>query len=245
MGVQRAVQQAAQVGAEVALGRSILAGSRRALARRAGVTAATVGRVERGDPGVQLDTLIAVASAAGVDIVVRALPGRTTSLRDSGQLSLAQDLVGLAHASWRHRLEVPAGQYGRSADLVFLGPEEILHVEIERLAVDFQAQYRSAVAKREVLVARHDRPVRLVLVFADTARNRAAVRPHLPLIAGELPAGTRAVLAALRTGRPLGTDGLAWIRARPTRLAGSSIGTHRAGKRAGAASGRSIDRGEA
>ena len=197
--------------------------SQRSLARRAGVATATIGRVEQGDPGVQLNTLVAVAAAAGVDIVVRAFPGATPSLRDSHQLADAESLIRQAHASWRPALEVPAGEFGRSADLVFFGPEEILHVEIETLAVDFQAQYRSARAKRGALAAQHQRPVRLILAFADRSRNREAVRAHARVMFAELPAGSREVLSALRNGTRLGQDGLLWVRRGAGRASGSSM----------------------
>jgi transcriptional regulator with XRE-family HTH domain len=189
--------------------------SQRELARRAGVATSTVIRIEAGDAGLQLDTAVAVGAAAGVAVVLRAFPGPTPKLRDSGQLGIAQQLVAIAHPGLRPRLEVPAGEFGRSADLLFLGIEEILHIEIERVAVDYQAQYRSALAKRDHLAAIHSRPVRLILAFEDTPRNRAALRPHLEVITGQLPAGSRQILGSLRSGRPLGTDGLLWVRRKP------------------------------
>ena len=212
--------QAARMGAEIRLARTTLAMSREELARRAGLAASTVKRIERGDPGMQVDTLCAVGTAAGIDIVLRAYPGRAISLRDSGQLRIAEHLVDLAGSYRQARMEVPAGEHGRSADLVLLGVDEIIHVEIERMATDFQAQYRSAVAKRDALAAVHARPVRLVLAVEDTARNRAALLPHLRLITGQLPAGSRQILAALRGGHALGTDGLLWVRAPRSRSIG-------------------------
>jgi hypothetical protein len=158
---------------------------------------------------------MAVGSAVGVDVVLRAYPGATPRLRDSGQLGIARQLIAIAHQSLRGHLEVPAGEFGRAADLVFLGADEILHVEIERMAADYQAQYRSAQAKRDVLAAAHARPVRLVLAIQDSVRNRAALGPHMDVIARQLPAGSRQVLSAVRTGRPLGTDGLLWVRRTP------------------------------
>jgi hypothetical protein len=98
--------------------------------------------------------------------------------------------------------------------MLLFGPDEILHVEIERMLLDFQAQYRSALRKREYLDGLHARPVRLVLAVEDTERNRTAAAPHLALIRSALPAGSRAVLNAVRNGRPLGTDGLLWVRPR-------------------------------
>lgn len=204
--------QATHIGSEVRLARTSLAISRRELDRRAGVALSTVSRIERGDPGVQLDTIMAVGAAVGLDVVLKAYPGATPGLRDTGQLHIAELLCNKAHARWRPHLELPAGEHGRAADLVFMGPDEILHVEIERAATDYQAQFRAAAAKREWLAARHARPVRLVLVIEDTRRNRVAIGAHHEVIRGALPAGSRDVLAALRGGGPLGCDGLLWIR---------------------------------
>lgn len=114
-------------------------------------------------------------------------------------------------------LEDVAGSTGEAADEVFYGPDEIVHAEIERLMVDFQAQYRAASPKRDYLAQHHARPVRLVLVVEDTDRNRRALAPHLGLIRTNLPADSREVLRALRSGMPLGRDGLVWIRRRRRR----------------------------
>lgn len=200
------------MGGEARLHRLTLGMSRAEVARRARVSESTVERIEAGDPGVQLNTLVAVTTAVGLDLVMHVYPGRTVSLRDSGQLELAEVLRTVAGAYWRARLEVPAGEYGRSADIVLYGAEEIQHHEIERVATDFQAQYRSARRKTESLSAGERRPVRVVIDVEDTRRNRAALRPHMALIRTELPATTREVMASLRYGQPLGRDGLAWVR---------------------------------
>jgi transcriptional regulator with XRE-family HTH domain len=193
----------------------------REVARRSGVAASTLERIEAGDPGVQLNTLVSVADAVGLDVVLKLYPGAGPRLRDSGQLYIAQSLSGLAHPRWRPRLEVPAGDHGESADLVLYGADEILHFEIDRKRIDHQAQYRRDEAKR-LYLARHEvRPVRLVLVVVDTVANRVAMRPHMALIQQQLPAGSREVLKALRNGTPLGRDGILWVRPRSYR----SIGT--------------------
>ena len=96
--------------------------------------------------------------------------------------------------------------------MVFRGPTEILAVEIERLMLDWQAQYRRLSVKRAWLAEHTWLPVRLVIVIEDTRRNRAAVAPHRPLIQSVIPIGSRGVLSAIRSGTPLGGDGLCWLR---------------------------------
>jgi len=202
------------VGEEVAAARAEHSMTRREVSRRAGVSPDTERRIEDGDPAVQIDTLCAVAEAVGIDIVVQAYRGRQPSLRDTGQLQIANLLTGIAHASWQPRFEVTAGDHGEAADIGFFGPAEILDAEIDRILHDFQNRYRRNVQKRDWIAAHHQRPVRLVMVVEDTPRNRAAVEPHRAFIRSTLPAGSREILQALRTGRPLGADGLLWIRRR-------------------------------
>lgn len=153
-------------------------------------------------------------NAVGLDLVLNAYRGGSVRLHDTGQLLHVDQLRRLAASYWRPQIEVAAGDHGQSADLVFYGADEILHLEIERRAIDFQAQLRSALRKRDVLAGRGDRPVRLILVFEDTRQNREALQLHTDLIQSRLPATSRDVLGALRQGQPLGRDGLLWLRRR-------------------------------
>ena len=77
---------------------------------------------------------------------------------------------------------------------------------------DFQGQYRSVSLKRDWLARQHGRPVRLVIAVEDLRSNRAAIAPHMSLIGSILPAGSRRIMDAIRSGRPLGSDGLLWVR---------------------------------
>lgn len=76
-------------------------------------------RVELGSAAVTLGTLCAMTAAVGLDIVIRAYPGASTSLRDRGQISIASSLADAAHPSWRTSLEVTAGDHGQAIDQVF------------------------------------------------------------------------------------------------------------------------------
>jgi hypothetical protein len=171
--------------------------------------------VELGDPGVTITTLCAVAEAVGLDVVLRTYPGRGPTLRDTGQLALAEQMCAQAHAGWQPNIELAVGAHGEAIDVALFATREIWAVEIERMAIDFQAQYRRADRKRAILAALHQRPARLVMIVEDSRRNRAALEAHLAFIRATLPAGSREVLTALRTARPLGRDGLAWVRRVP------------------------------
>jgi transcriptional regulator with XRE-family HTH domain len=208
----RAREQSARIGAEVKLARVTQAMTRQQVADLAGVAWSTEVRVELGDPNLGIETMCAVAEAVGLDVVLRAYQGTTPPLRDTGQLEITEQLVAQASPLWQPEIELLIGQHGESIDLAFFGPAEIIATEVERMAADWQNQYRRADRKREALAAQHRRPVRLVLAVADTRRNRGALGPHMALVKASLPAGSRDVLAALRSGRPLGQDGLLWIR---------------------------------
>ena len=220
-GTARARHQARVAGQEIRVLRLSHGMTLRDLARRSGVVVSTLERIEAGDPGVQLNTLVAVADAAGLDVVLKLYPGVGPRLRDSEQLHIARALTTVAHPRWQPRFEVSAGDHGESADLVLYGANEIIHIEIDRRRVDHQAQYRRDAAKRAYLARDEVRPVRLVLVVAETAANRGAMQPHMAFIRQQFPAGSREVLKALRNGTPLERDGLLWVRPRFYR----SIGT--------------------
>lgn len=202
---------ALNIGREVTLARTNLALTVSAAALLAGVAPATQRRVEAGDPSVRVTTLCRVAAAVGLKVWARAYPTGTPSLRDTGQLTIAELLRDAADDGFRTIIEHGLGN-GRSIDLVLLSPTEILAIEIERLLADLQAQYRAADAKRNDLAAAHGRPVRLVIAVEDTRHNRALAREHASLLRSMLPAGSREIMHALRTGRELGRDGLLWVR---------------------------------
>lgn len=214
MGRRRALGQGARIGQEIVLAMSVLGLTTRQVARLAHVAESTVVRLCAGAGGTQLDTLCAVAIAVGLEVSLRAFPGPGPTLRDSGQLEIATGLRAAADSRWRGVMEMSVGDHGRSADLVFFGIDEIIHVEIERTLIDFQAQYRAAVRKREALAARHERPVRLVLAVEETQRNRTRVDPYMPMVRTTLPATSRQIMRSIRTGAALGADGILWVRRR-------------------------------
>ena len=184
------------------------------LARLAGLSQQEVSKAERGLLDVSLEARCRLAAACGHELGWRLYPVATVRLRDSGQLSLAQAIVGAAHPSWSPRLEVSvAAGDPRAADLVLTGPMEIIHIEIERALVDFQAQLRAAQVKRELLAAPERRPIRLVIAIPDTATSRARLAPFAQLIGQTMPVTSRRIAAALRSGEAVGGDGILLVRA--------------------------------
>ena len=214
---QRASELMSEIGKEALLARSTLGLSRAQAARLAGTSSSTFATIEAGKPSVQMDTLASVCASVGLRLWAKAYPTKGPSLRDTGQLELVTAVTSEAHTAWRPAMEVVIDpKTGRAADLVLFGPEEIQHVEFERHLSDWQAQLRAGRIKQELLMEMHHRPVRFVMAIEDTRRNRAVVEPHIATIRAELPAGTRETWGSIRTGRPLGRDGLLWLR-RPRR----------------------------
>ena len=196
--------------------------TQRALAGLAGLSQQEASKAEKGATDLSLDARCRLASACGHEIGWRLYPVATVRMRDSGQLGIAQAIVSAAHPTWRPQLEVPVAQGDlragdlRAADLLLTGSEEIIHVEIERALVDFQAQLRSAQLKREALAAAEERPIRLVLAVPDTRTSRARLAPFAELTARTLPVRSARAWRAIRDGEPPGGDGILFVRA-PTR----------------------------
>jgi hypothetical protein len=216
-----AERMAAQVGADIETSRAALAASIADVALRAGVAPSTVNRVLIGDAGVHLDTICAVGAAVGLRISVKTYPAEQPSLRDSGQLRVAEYLIGQAHPSLTPALEPPSVMH--SGVRLISSSSARRKSSTTKLSVGcLTSSPRTGAAnlKRESLQAQHSRPVRLVLAIEDTQRNRALVAPHQQTIQTALPATSSEILRALRTGIPLGRDGLLWVR--PWRTASSS-----------------------
>jgi len=183
------------------------------VARLAGVSQQHVSLAERGAGDLSLDFRCRLAAACGHELGWRLYPVATVGLRDSGQMALAQAIVMAAHPSWKTRLEVPvAPGDARAADLMLVGAAQIIHVEIERALVDFQAQLRSAHLKREVLSERDARPIRLLIAVPDTPTSRARLTPFVDMIRQAMPATSRAMWRAIRLGEPLAGDGILFVR---------------------------------
>jgi len=184
------------------------------LARLAGVSQQLASWAETGRGNLSLEARCRLAAACGHELGWRLHPVATVRLRDSEQLALAQAITAEAHPGWRARLEVPiAPGDARAADLLLIGAQEVIHVEVERALVDFQAQLRSAQLKRDALAAREGQPIRLVIAVPDTRTTRARLVPFEQLIARALPAPSRQIWRSIRRGEPLNEDGILFVRA--------------------------------
>jgi len=210
----RHLPRARTVARELALACSVAGVTQRELAGRLAVSQTTISRLLNGSATLHVDVADAIARACGYRLLIRLLPGDGIRLRDSGQLAMAQAIERSAQHGWLVRLEVPvaAPPDRRAVDVVLIGSDEVVAIEIERWLRDLQAQLRAAKLKRVALAERMGRQVRLVLAVPDSAAARRRLQPFGELIAHELPISSRTAWARIRSGEPLGGDALLWVR---------------------------------
>lgn len=214
----RAAGLARRFGTDLRIARMANGLTQRQVGERAGVTQQLVSLAERGDPGIKLDVRCRLAAAAGHELGWKLYPAAGVSLRDSGQLHVAQAILAALSKQLAARLEVPVAVGDlRAADLLITAPTELIHVEVERSLFDLQAQLRAAQLKREALARDSAHPVRLVIAVPDSARVRSVVAGIPEIMRAAFPIPSRQIAGALRSGTPLGGDGLLFVRTgRPT-----------------------------
>lgn len=214
IGTLRAADIRRWVGRDLRILRVTTAQSQRRMASRCGISQSFESQVERGTGNASLEVLAALAEAGGGKLVVRIVPGDGVSLRDSGQLEIVQLISTECHDRWRRTVEMPVGEAPdrRAADLVVQVPEEVNLIEVERAWVDHQAQYRNLQLKRTALSQQLGRPVNLIIALVDTERSRRALTGFETIIRETLPVPSRRVWASLRSGTPIGGDGILWVR---------------------------------
>lgn len=213
LGHDRAVGIARRFGTELRIARTAAGLTQRQLSQRSGVSQQEISRAERGEIGISLDARSRMATAAGHELSLRLFPVSSVPLRDSGQLRIADVIVGALHESWSARMEVPVAPGDlRAADLLLSRADESVEVEIERGLVDLQAQLRAAQIKRQRLAERSAIPVRLIIAVPDSTALRERLIPHAQLLGQALPMRSRDIASALRHGWPIGGDGLLFVR---------------------------------
>jgi transcriptional regulator with XRE-family HTH domain len=176
-----------------------------------GVSQAHVSRIEaaRGRaPGLEL--MAAHASVLGLRLRIQAYPDGEP-IRDRAQLRLLAALRARlpAEVAWRTEVPLPIEGDRRAWDAVLMVEEGWTAIEAETRLRDIQATQRRIELKR-----RDDPRVgRVVILVADTARNRTALVEAGPQIRRQYPLGTREVLGALGAGVLPALDGIAILRA--------------------------------
>ncbi len=202
-------RQVAEHGADLREAR-VAAGLRQAdIGRALRRSASAIGRVERNAARrVAVEDLAAHAAAVGLRLSTHLYPG-SGRLRDARQLDMMNRYREIiAPGGWTIALEVPVGPPPdlRALDLVLSRPPiRIAHEFLSRLR-DVQAQIRPLLRKQ-----RDSGIPRIVLVVAGSHANRRGVAEAGPVFREAFPIAARTVLAALRSGRDPGGNGLVFI----------------------------------
>ena len=204
-GIEQAVRIQRGTGAEIRLTRRGAGLSLRAVAASVGMSESTFGRIERARiPNVSVRQLATACAAVGLKFAGRPyLDG--DPVRDAGHARLLERLHAIApdRAPWRTEVPIRGERDGRAWDAELTLGGEIVAIEAEMRLSDIQA------LDRRIALKRRDAGQDLViLLVADTVGNRRALAAHRESLRSSFPLDTRAVLAAVRAGRPPTSSGI-------------------------------------
>jgi transcriptional regulator with XRE-family HTH domain len=178
--------------------------SQGSLEEATGISKSEVGRIERGRArSVPVRVLIRQATALGLVLPLRMYPDGD-AIRDAGHARLLERFRIRLHPSLRWQTEVPLPIPGdrRSWDAIVRGTAWRIGIEAETVLDDAQA-----VDRRVSLKGRDGGVSHVVLLVADTPRNRRALNAVRTGFS-DFPLRTRELLAALAAGRDPGGSGI-------------------------------------
>ena len=192
--------------------------SQRALARAAGLSAATVHDLELGRYDPRTETVARVSAVLGMDLSIRLYPGSGPLIRDHAHLAMVEALMALLHRRWRPTPEVPVYRPVRGViDLVLDPPQAPLFAEAPLVACEAQSelrrldqQLRWSRAKADALSQSRGQTVERLLLLRSTRRTRAVVAEYAAMIGAAYPARSSDAHAALCRPVPWPGDALLW-----------------------------------
>jgi transcriptional regulator with XRE-family HTH domain len=172
--------------------------SQRWLAAQVEVDHSVISRIEAGaGMATSLDLYARLFAVLGGKLSVKVYP-EADPMRDEAHLRLIERLIRLLHAVIRVRREVPLGVPNdlRAWDLLLTAGGRRAAVEAEMVLDDLQA------LERKIALKQQDGEIEVViLLIADTKRNRRILAAHREALRARFPLDTRAALAVLRTGQ--------------------------------------------
>jgi transcriptional regulator with XRE-family HTH domain len=193
-----------RVRADIAAARRNSGLSQDAVAAACGISGSTEGRIENGiTRTVDIRTLAAMAAAVGLELRLRTYPAGD-AIRDAGQVRLLDRLKGRLHPllGWSTEVPLPIPGDLRAWDALIRGSSWRIAVDAETVLDDIQALERRLALKRRDGEVDH-----VILLVADTVRNRRAIA-SAPASFADLPLRTRPILAAFREGHDPGGSGI-------------------------------------
>ena len=192
--------------------------SRSALARAAQIDVGYLSRVVGGDRQPSISVLVAIATALGADLSIRAFPTTGPNIYDRVQARIVEELVRITHPSWRRAVEVAVQRPARGfIDLVLDGRSDIVATEVQTRLDRLEQTLRWSQDKARSLPSSDiwprgpDEPtVHRLLVLRSTAATREIARRFEATLESAYPARTADVFAALTEGRRWPGHGILW-----------------------------------
>ena len=192
-----------------------------AVASAAGVSAGYLSRVVAGERQPSIAVLVVVAKALGADLSIRAFPTTGPNVYDRTQARIVEELVRIAHPTWRRSVEVPVTRPARGfIDVVFdrHRPPDIVATEVNTRIDRLEQLIRWAQEKARSLASADlwastapDAVVHRLLVLRSTTATREIARRFEATLRTAYPARAADVHAALtEAGRPWPGDGILW-----------------------------------
>lgn len=197
-----------KLGEEMRCARLSAGLSLRELARNSGCSRSQLSRIEHGEAaGVSLRVLAVVFTALGMELSARPFP-QGPPLRDAAHARLLARFQARMAKAVRLRTEVPLrGDHERRAwDGELAVDRQTCKLEAETVLHDLQALDRRIARKMA-----DDHVDRVVLLVADTRRNRRVLREYHALVSERYPLTTREIMASLSGGRIPKASGYAML----------------------------------
>jgi transcriptional regulator with XRE-family HTH domain len=199
-GKRRGGQLTARLLSEARQTRTVANLSVRSVARELGWSHARYARFEAGQlASVSLVDLAKVGAVLGLELSAAFHPVGET-IRDAGQQALAARFRAVLSPLWRVTAEVLLPNLGdrRSWDLLLRLAAQLVGVELETRVRDVQWLTRRMRERERDGGADH-----ILLVLSASAHNRRVLPELLEALGTEFATSPRAVLKALREGRPI------------------------------------------
>src|SRR5262245_8123466 len=176
------------------------------------LSASVFARMERGESdGLTVEQLCLACAAVGLRFAGNAYPD-APGVRDAGHTRLLQRFRAQLPPGtpWHTEVGMPIASDLRAWDATAELMQRIIAIEAEMRVVNAQA------VDRRVSLKRRDSGIEIViLLLADTKANRATLVADREALRTNFPLDSRAILAAIRSGRPPARSGVLLLEPAP------------------------------
>ncbi|HSK52974.1 MAG TPA: helix-turn-helix domain-containing protein [Clostridia bacterium] len=188
------------------------------VADAAGISRSHLNEIELGRGEASTAVLVAVSDVLGADLTTRVYPTTGPAIRDRFQALIGEELLRIAHGSWRRLTEVPVHRPARGRiDVVLQRIALALACEIHSQVRRLEQQLGWATLKAESLPSadfwrtlQPEPEVSRLLILRSTHATREIAIRFEQTLRTAYPAPAGAVHAALVDGAPWPGPGLLW-----------------------------------